>query len=138
MNCELCNKSFKNLKLHQSKAHSKDMWKIVIPHDFNENTQEIKVYCYGKFQGKGWNETYTYYEDMEYKDFYVGIESQNTIKTELMIVQIPVPFDIDKVKIKYSIELKYKYCDWIPVDKLNYTIEIEKKPKKIIRVKVSV
>lgn len=131
--CTLCKKSYKNLTLHQSKAHKKDMWKFVV----NKKNLQMDVYNFGR--SIGGEEGHFEPEISDMKDgsimysYVIAVESANTIKNVNSIYftlygyeegednyKISMDKDAD---VSYEIINKRDEHTIRPVDKNNYTIE---------------
>lgn len=134
--CDICNQSFKNVTLHQSKSHKKDMWKIVIPKCFLDKKYwedvnqplPIKLYSFGKIE----TELHCEGGSTTHYSFYSGITSKNTIKTNMMKIDFPDNCCIEDIRVWYHLESDGML---IPVDKANYTIVFEEEQEYTFSIK---
>lgn len=128
--CPICKKKFKNVALHVSKAHTKDMWKIVIPKKLTDEKNEIALYNFGTLidiQSSGLSGS----DDKgQYLGYTFEIRSANTIKNiSGLFIYVYVDDDEQTVlqKIHPSVTYYKEEDDGVAelksVDKANVTIE---------------
>jgi len=127
--CSICGKSYANVKLHESKAHKKDMWKLVIPKNLDTDSGNLKLYNFGRevqldSEGVGFQDNTDYYNYTLNE-----MEPVNTIKNATALsVSIFVDRKGNVLRnkeplIEYEITDKKDRQKYTPVDKNNLIIE---------------
>ena len=122
MECEHCKKTFKNVNLHITKAHKRDMWKFIIPKKYTDEA-DVKLYSFGKKISSEKCGS----EGCEMVEYIFGIPKETSPhKAECISIQIKINDNndlfIEGTKVCYFIGKEGHIID---VDKLNYTIEYE-------------
>jgi len=125
MECQHCNKTFKNVNLHISKAHKRDMWKFVIPKKYTDEAK-VKLYSFGKQIGSQSQSGSGGGTGVDYMIYGFSITPTNTIKSEWMELWVTINKE-DDLLIESSLAYYFVGKESHPtlIDKLNYTIEYE-------------
>jgi hypothetical protein len=115
--CPQCNKSFKNLELHQTKVHKKNMYKFIITND-----NKIKFYKFDKLIDNNLENT-GIGGDNDEEEYYEFDDDGRLLN--LTLHKKNGKYIIDKTTLEEMKETKKKGkgTEWTAVYKFNWSIE---------------